>query len=117
MLHINNQKIRIKSKRFDSAEDVKYVVDRLHIMGHTQSWCKDKCHPDLFPDLKNVNTMVCEQINFWLGRYKHILKHMNHSRFNFFLYIILNKYNELKCEGIYNSTAQIDTSKKRKRSE
>ena len=30
---------------------------------------------------------------------------MNQLRFNFFLYIILNKYNELKCEDRFNTTA------------
>ncbi len=38
-----------------------------------------ECHPDEYPDLKLVNTVICEQVNFWLGKFKHILKHMNHE--------------------------------------
>ena len=100
MLHIKkqfNNRLQ-RTQRLEDATKVKYIVDRLHIVGHSQTWCKDICHPDLYPDLKEVNTMICEQINFWLGRFKFIMKHMNQSRFNFFLYLILNQYNKLKSE-------------------
>ncbi len=87
------------TQRVQATKDVKYVVDRLHIVGHKQSWCQKMCHPDLYPQLAGVNTMVCEQINFWLGRYKYIMKHMSQTRFNFYLYIILNERNTLKVNG------------------
>jgi len=35
-------------------------------------------------DLKNINSVVCEEINYWLSRYKFNLKYMNDIRFNFF---------------------------------
>lgn len=107
MLHIKKQfKNRThRTKRLEEATKVNYIVDRLHIVGHSQAWCKDVCHPDLFPELKGVNTIICEQINFWLGRFKFIMKHMNQCRFNFFLYIILNQYNKLKVEDRFNTTA------------
>lgn len=89
-------------ERLKSISDIKYVVDRLHIKGHSQKWCTERCHPDLFPELENVNTVVCEQINFWLGKFKHIMKHMNIYRFNFFLFIILNEYNLIKLNGRLN---------------
>ena len=31
---------------------------------------------------------------------------MNQSRFNFFLYLILNQYNKLKSEDRFNTTAK-----------
>ena len=57
------------------------------------------CHPDKFPELKTINTIVCEQINFWLSKYKYITKHMLRQRFIFFLFIIFDFYNEIKCQG------------------
>ena len=108
MLHIKkqfNNRVQ-RTQRLEDATKVNYIVDRLHIVGHSQTWCKDICHPDLYPDLKEVNTMICEQINFWLGRFKFIMKHMNQSRFNFFLYLILNQYNKLKSEDRFNTTAK-----------
>jgi hypothetical protein len=96
MRHMHKKAKTNPSTRFDNIKNVKYVVDRLHIKGHKQKWCLKICHPDLFDDLNGTNTVVCEQINFWLGRFKHIMKHMNATRFNFFLYIILNEHNQLE---------------------
>ena len=93
-------------------KNVKYVVDKLHIQGHTEAWCLQNCHPKLFPDLEPVNTVICEQVNFWLGRYKYIVKHMNIYRFNFFLYIILNQYNKIKINGKFDSFNQMHFTKK-----
>ena len=64
-------------------------MDRLHIKGHKQKWCQKMCHPDNSKELYGTNTVVCEQINYWLGRYKHIMKHMNIYRFHFYLHILL----------------------------
>ena len=30
------------------------VVDKMHMTGHTDAWCKDNCDPKLYPDLKEV---------------------------------------------------------------
>lgn len=89
------------SDRANILGKIKYVVDKLHIKGHVGEFCHSHCHPDLFPELKELNTVVCEQKNFWLGRYKYSLKHMNSYRYNFFLYIICDEYNNL---NITNST-------------
>lgn len=43
-------------------EKIKHV-DRLHIKGHKQKWC----HPDNFKELNGTNTVICEQINYWLN--------------------------------------------------
>ena len=79
---------------------------------------KDECDPKLFPELKTVNTVICEQINYWLGKYKFIMKHMNVFRFNFFLYIISNEYNKIKVNGKFNNInvfkLEQTNSKKRK---
>ncbi len=72
--------------------------------GHTGDGCKSKNDPALYPELDEKNTVVCEQVNFWLGKFKHILKHMNFYRFNFFLYIILDNYNQIKAQNVVNIT-------------
>ena len=97
-----------------------YVVDKLHIQGHTETWCHENCHPRLFPELERINTVVCEQINFWLGGYKHIMKHMNEIRYNFYLYIIFNEYNNIKINGkfkLFNHTNMPLTQRKRMHTE
>ena len=101
--------------------ELDYVVDRLHIKGHVGEWCLTNCHPDLFPHLEGCNTVICEQLNFWLSKYKYIFKHMNHLRFNFFLYIILETYNEMKCNKRFKLAESVYSEKffaiKRPRSE
>ena len=57
-------------------QDKKYVVDKLHMRGHTGDACKKNNDPALYPELDDKNTVVCEQVNFWLVKFKHVLKHM-----------------------------------------
>ena len=89
----------------------KYIVDRLHIQGHIDEECLNSCNPKLFPELKDVNTVVCEQVNYWLRHFKHIVKHMNFYRFNFFLYIILDLYNQAKIDKKIKNTEKFFTGK------
>ncbi len=76
-------------------------MDKLHIQGHKEDIFLKKYHPNKFPELKEVNTVVCEQINFRLGRFKYVLRHMNAERFYFYLYIIMNEMNRVHSEGRY----------------
>jgi len=42
-----------------------FVVDRFHFSGHTDSWCKLNCNPDMFEALKKVHLYtykVCSYI-------------------------------------------------------
>lgn len=79
------------------------VVDRFHFKSHVDVWCKKFCDPDLYDELKEVNTSVCEETNFWFGRYKHTFKHMNYERFHFLLYILCDEYNKFKLiDQLYN---------------
>jgi hypothetical protein len=103
--------------RMKNMKNIRFVVDKLHMAGHKEDWCKLHCDPARFPDLLKINTVVCEQINYWLGKYKYSMKNMNVYRFNFFLYIILNQYNKIKCAGkysVFNPKMVRTLSKKRK---
>ena len=35
--------------------EVETVVDKLHMQGHTEGWCRRTCDPYSFPELKNVS--------------------------------------------------------------
>lgn len=77
---------------------VQFVIDRLHIKNHVDAECKKTYNANLYSELKAINTVVCEETNFWFSRYKYIAKHMNSERYFFFIYIILNTYNEEKLK-------------------
>jgi hypothetical protein len=80
-----------KSKRAGIFTKLHYIVDNLHIKGHIGK----NCHPANYPNSKSINTVVCEQKNFWLGKYKNVMKHMGQYRFHFFLFILYNSFNQL----------------------
>lgn len=104
------------SERMAFIKDEIFVIDRLHVKGHIEE-CKKNYHPSLYSDLSPVNTMVCEQRNFWISAFKYMVKHMNQSRFIFFFYIIFSKSNEITLQGkikIINEVAFISDQVKRK---
>lgn len=35
--------------------EIDMAVDKMHMRGHIDSWCKDKCDPKKFPILNNVS--------------------------------------------------------------
>ena len=97
------------------------VVDKLHFRGHRGAYCFENCNPSDVPEIKKVNTVVCEQvrgkvtsfkshpmfsliliINFhlktfnWLNKYK-AAKSMNEAHFLFFLLYVADMHN-LKIE-------------------
>ena len=88
----------IHSSRAKIFTKINYVVDKLHIKGHIGKNCKKFCHPDIFSFLEPLNSVVCEQKNFWLGKYKYSLKHMSAHRFNFFIFIMCDAYNQLNVD-------------------
>jgi hypothetical protein len=97
-----NEKNRIKEasvgwkqSRAAILDHIHYVVDRLHVKGHKDENCLLHCHPDNFPQLIGVNTMVCEKKNSWASKYKFASNKMNWLRFNFFFDIIFDLSNTL----------------------
>ena len=87
---------RIERGIFDN---IHYVVDRLHITGHKGEDCKKYCHPNLFPEIKSINSVICESVNFKLSGYKYSVKHMNVYRFNFFLFLLCDTMNKLNMSN------------------
>ncbi|XP_078667555.1 uncharacterized protein LOC144909414 [Branchiostoma floridae x Branchiostoma belcheri] len=81
---------------------IEILVDRMHMRGHIDPWCKRNCGTGRFRDLDKVNTEVCEQVFSWLSRYKRMTKHMNKERFMFFLLYIAHLHNmrEVKLRSL-----------------
>ena len=104
-----------KSDRVKIFSQISFVVDKLHIKGHVGDICKNTVHPDLFPELDESNTVVCEQINFTVGRHKHPIKHMNRDRFHFFLYILFDMLNEVKITRKFSTCSNWEYAKSHKR--
>jgi hypothetical protein len=77
----------------------KYIIydNACHLSVYIKNHVRDDCHQvynaDLHKELVSVNSVFCEEVNYWFGIYKHARKHMNFIRFNYFMYIILNLYN------------------------
>ena len=93
-----------KTKTAESTAKLNIVIDRMHMKGHIDAWCKKTCDPKLFPEIykmkiilkrtcvmyvMKVNTGICEQIFLWLSGFCHITKHMNRETFVFFILYIL----------------------------
>ena len=81
---------------------MKFVVDRLHIQGHTGPIRLKGNHPVLFPESAGDNTVcdkVCEEINAYLAGFKYNVKHMNWVKNNFFFFWVVYYYNELKLSN------------------
>jgi len=62
-----------------------HVVDKFHYHNHDDPYCKANCNPHDFQELQSletknrINTVICEEINFWLNKHKHMLKHFFYS--------------------------------------
>ena len=93
-----NKSMNSSTDRARKLQQVRFVIDRLHIKNHVDANCHKNYNADLEPELLEINTVVCEETNFWLSRFKYIMKHMNSQRFYFFLYIVINSYNEQKLK-------------------
>ena len=86
---------------------VKFLVDRFHVEGHTEPYCKPpsiddpekgRYHPSNkeFVEIKDANTECAEQSFKWLNKYKNIVRNMKQHRFNFFLYTMINLHNTFR---------------------
>jgi len=89
-------KRKFKTERGIALSLKKHFLDKLHFSNHIDKWCLENCNPYNERALDKVNTVVCEQFNFWLGGFKYMVKHMNYHRFHFFLFIMFNFYNFIK---------------------
>ena len=84
--------------------NLKFLVDRFHIKGHTTPECdikSDRCkyHPDLpeFADVSSTNTECAEQCFAWLKKFKHVIKYMSAHTAKFLLHSVVKARNNYIC--------------------
>ncbi len=92
----NSKNINVQTKRYDTLVNKTHIIDKLHIQNHIKEKCLKECNPYRWPELDAINTMSCEQTNYWAGKYKHSVKHLSYERYLFFLYIIFEEFNNQK---------------------
>ena len=85
----------LTNNRLEILKEKHFCIDRLHYYNHTREICKT-FHCDNYQELKSVNSMSCEETNFWLSGFKYISKHMNGKKFVFYLFIICDFFNQEK---------------------
>ena len=66
---------------------VRKSIDRFHFGNHVDKWCMENCNPYKIEDLKNVNTMICEQL------FKKVNSHTNCTTMNESRYFLFWVYN------------------------
>ena len=87
--------------------NVKFLVDRFHVEGHTEQCCqlpsddileRGRYHPlhKDFSEIRDANTECAEQSFKWLNKYKTLLRNMKQHRFNFFLHTMIDLHNTFK---------------------
>ena len=65
------------------------AVEKWHFKGHVGEFCKNHCNPHDHPEVKDFNTVICEQRFKWIAKFKGITHmHMNASTFNFLLLLL-----------------------------
>ncbi len=75
-----------------AVRDLNCCIDRFHLKNHMKECQKYSC--DNNSTTKQINSQVCEQLFYTIGKFKHITKHMNKYHFNFFLLQIFNSLNK-----------------------
>ena len=65
--YISNYDFKDKSIRSKVLFEKHHYIDKFHMHNHVDKWCKANCDPNEIDDLNNVNTVVCEEVNYWLG--------------------------------------------------
>ncbi|KXJ06830.1 uncharacterized protein LOC114576501 [Exaiptasia diaphana] len=73
--------------------DIEIVVDKMHMRGHVDPWCKKHCDSRKIEELAEVDTEVCEQSFSWLSLYKKMTRKMNQEHFMFLVLYLLHLHN------------------------
>jgi hypothetical protein len=85
--HVNN-----KSYNYDSqTKEIQFFIERFHIKNHNSNCAKYSCDKNII--VKKINSSVCEQKFYTLGKFKFISKHMSKLHFNFFYLMVFESSN------------------------
>ena len=92
----SSMKFNLSTNRGKNLASKNICVDRFHFTSHVDSWCQLNYDPNKMEELKDVNTSVTEETNYWFGRFKFIFKHMNYERYHFLLYTLSDEFNKFR---------------------
>ena len=80
------------------------TVEKFHARGHVGTFCAENCMPELFPEVKNFNTVICEERFKWFGKFKGLtLTNMSAATFNFMLLLITWLDHEQRASPYYTN--------------
>jgi hypothetical protein len=95
----------IKSHNFKDLLNVKIFIDRFHIHNHKRDKCKIDFNLDLFENLSEINSQICEQQFSLISKHKHMVKHMSKNHFIFFFLSIFDTKNQ-KLSNLTNKNSE-----------
>ena len=72
----------------------------MHFRNHVDKWCKKNCNPEDAPQLKKINTEICEQTFARFNSYAKFLKYCNRERFHFILDRLIEFHNTVKLNNV-----------------
>lgn len=70
-----------------------FLVDKFHIGNHRRAICQSQTNPYKYDDVKEINTVVCEQTNAKLKKYQNILSSFSFPKSKIFYLILFNLMN------------------------
>ena len=80
---------------------LKFSIDRFHFKNHIDPFCHENFNPKDVPELKAVNTQICEQLFTDINKFKNC-KSMNEAHFFIFHFYNMDLHN-LSIEGFANT--------------
>jgi hypothetical protein len=64
-------------------------VEKWHFKSHVGKFCKEHCDPKDFPEVKNFNTVICEERFKWVAKFKGLsVTNMSSGTFNFLILLL-----------------------------
>ena len=82
-------------------DNLSFAIDRFHFPNHVDANCHEKFDPSTKPELKNVNTEICEQMFKGVNQYKNC-RAMSEPTFKHFFRYNMDIHN-LDIEGFANT--------------
>ena len=87
-----NEKVSERSKTTKFLSERKFVIDRFHFRNHIDPYCHENCDPNEVPELRGMNSEICEQLFRGINEKKNC-KGMNEPHFFLFWLYNLDMHN------------------------
>ncbi len=70
-----------------------FLVDKFHIGNHKRPMCQAQTNPHKYPEVNQINTVVCEQTNSKLKKYQNALSSFSLPKSKIFYLLLFNLMN------------------------